>query len=89
MAGSTEVYILGQRYTIRGDTPEEHIRELARFIDGKINDVYGRHPNINSTQALILALFNIAEELHDIRSAQEDLTKDIEEKAARLAGLFD
>ena len=36
--GSTEVYILGQKYTIKGDAPEEYIKEIASFVDKKLKD---------------------------------------------------
>ncbi len=87
--GSTEVYILGQKYTIKGDAPEEYIRELAAFVDKKLKDVYNASPNITPVKASILAALDIADELFKLRIQQEEDTKHIEEKAATLASLFD
>jgi cell division protein ZapA len=86
--GSTEVYILGQKYTIKGDAPEEYIRELAAFVDKKLKDVYGASPNITPVKASILAALDIADELFKMKNQQEELIK-IEEKASALASLFD
>lgn len=86
--GSTEVYILGQKYTIKGDEPEEYIRELASFVDKKLKEVYSSAPNITPVKASILAALDIADELFKIKNQQEELTK-IEEKASALASLFD
>ncbi len=87
--GSTEVYILGQKYTIRGDAPEEYIRELASFVDKKLKEVYNAVPNITPVKASILAALDIADELFKLRSQQDEVARHIEEKASTLASLFD
>lgn len=87
--GSTEVYILGQKYTIKGDEPEEYIREIASYVDKKLKEVYNSSPNITPVKASILAALDIADELFKTRIRQEEETKDIEEKASALASLFD
>jgi cell division protein ZapA len=87
--GSTEVYILGQKYTIKGDASEEYIREIASFVDKKLKEVHNSIPNITPVKASILAALDIADELFKLRSEQEMMTKTIEEKAERLASLFD
>ena len=87
--GSTEVYILDQKYTIKGDAPEEYIREIASFVDKKLKEVHNSIPNITPVKASILAALDIADELFKLRSEQDVLTKNIEEKAERLASLFD
>ena len=87
--GSTEVFILGQKYTLRGDAPEEYIRELASYVDTKLKEVYNGSPNITPVKASILAALDIADELFKIRNRQDELTSNIEKKAATLASLFD
>lgn len=87
--GSIEVTILGQKYTVKGDATEEHMKKLAIFVDGKLREVYDVSPNIAPLKAAILASLNIADELQKLQDAQEDLTRNIEEKAEALSGLFD
>lgn len=84
----TEVYILGQKYTIKGDASEEHILTLTRYIDEQIKAVCSKSPNITPTKALILALFNIADEIHRLKAEQEDIASQIEEKANLLTRLL-
>jgi cell division protein ZapA len=87
--GVTEVYILGQKYTIKGDAPEEYITELASFVDKKLKEVYNASPNITPVKASILAALDIADELFKMRNQQEEMTKHIEEKTKTLASLFE
>jgi cell division protein ZapA len=87
--GSVEVYILGQRYTIKGNAPEEHIRNLASYVDKKLKEVYNASPNITPVKASILAALDIADELLRLKNEQEELAKYIEEKTDTLTALFD
>jgi len=87
--GSIEVDILGQKYTIKGDASEEYIKKLAAFVDLKLKEIHNSAPNIAPLKAAILASLNIADELYKIRDAHEKATRDIEEKANVLSGLFD
>jgi len=87
--GSVEVYILGQKYTIKGDAPEEYIQQLANYVQDKIKEVYNNSPSITPVKASILAAITIADELHRLRNEQENLAKSIEEKTVELTRLFD
>jgi len=87
--GSTEVNILGQKYTVKGDADDVYIRKLASFVDEKLKEVYGTSPSITPLKAAILASLNIADELHKLKEAQENITRNIEERANVLTGLFD
>ncbi len=87
--GSTEVYILGQKYTIKGDAPEQYIKDLASYVDMKLKEVYNAAPNLTPVKASILAALDIADELFKMRNQQEELARNIEEKATTLASLFD
>lgn len=85
----TEVMILGEKLTIKGDAPVEQTRELTKYINDRVTEVCDKYPNIPPKKALILALFNIAEELQKLRMEQEHITKDISETTDILAELFD
>jgi cell division protein ZapA len=92
---SVDVYILGQKYTIKGDVPEKYIQDIAAFVDSKIKEVYNNAPNVTPLKASILAALNIADELHKVRADQmshEDIAnhiKYIEERTNVLTGLFE
>lgn len=87
--GSVEVYILSQRYTIKGDATEEHIQKLATYVNDRINEVYGNTPDITPLKASILAAIDIADELSRLKEEQGHIASSIEEKTALLAKLFD
>lgn len=87
--GSVEVYILGQRYSIKGDVSEDYIRKLADYVNDKIREVCERSPGITPLKASILAAITIADELHKLRKEQIEVARSIEEKAKVLSSLFE
>jgi cell division protein ZapA len=87
--GSVEVIILGQKYTIKGDAPEEYIRKLASYVDSRLKEVNSSVPNVMPVKALILTSLNIADELFRMKTEQEKVTRVIEDKTAVLTSLFD
>ena len=87
--GSVEVIILGQKYTIKGDAPEEYIRNLASYVDIKLQEVNSSIPNVMPVKALILTSLNLADEIFRMKNEQEKLTKVIEDKTEVLTSLFD
>lgn len=84
-----EVYILGQKYTIKGDASEMFVKELAADIDMMLQQVLSKYPNITPSKAMVLTMFNMAAELHEMRSEQETISKHIRERTAILADLVD
>ena len=87
--GNVEVEIMGQKYTIKGDAPEEYIKKLAAFVDQRLKEVHLTSPNMAPLKAAIVASLNIADELHKVREEHEKATMVIEEKANVLSRLFD
>lgn len=86
---TTEVYILGQKYTIKGDAPEEHIRELAGYIEAKIGEVISSSPNVSPLKAMILASFSMADDVFKMRAEEEAVASRMEAKTEALSILFE
>lgn len=88
----TEVYILGQKYIIKGEKSPDYIQRLATYIDEKLRKVYEQNPTMPPLRTAILACFYIADELHELKqdceNTKEQLRK-LEEKANELLLLLD
>lgn len=87
--GSVDVYILGQKYTVKGEAPEEHIQKVAAYVDSKIKEVHSSGPNVTPLKASILASLNIADELFTLKAEQEDIAQHIEKSTSALTCLFE
>ncbi len=75
--GSVEVYILGQKYTVKGDKPPEYIKQLAEFVDAKLKEVCANTPNLTPLKAVILASLSIADDLHSLKKEYDSVSADI------------
>jgi cell division protein ZapA len=84
-----EIDILGQKYSIKGDVPEDEMKRLAAYVDLKIKEVLRKSPGTTPLNAAILAALNIAGEFESYRKEQEGITRNISEKAFVLTSLFD
>ena len=62
MKNPIEVTIMGQTLQIRSDSGEGYVEEIASFLNKKISDIQTKTKSVASTQVLILAAMNIADE---------------------------
>ncbi|MBF0539268.1 MAG: cell division protein ZapA [Nitrospirae bacterium] len=86
---SAEVYILGQKYILKGEEPEDYIKELALYVDKKLQEIQRSAPMANQAKTAILAALGIADELFKLKEAHESLTKNIETSTDDLSKILD
>lgn len=72
---STRVTICGEDYTIRSDSPPEHTRAVAAYVDAKISEVLESAAVVESHKAAILAALQITDELFAVRAEQGEVTE--------------
>ncbi len=75
--GSIDVYILGQKYTIKGDESPEYIKQLAGYVDSKLKEVCSNTPNLTPLKAVILASLNIADEFHKLKNEYSSVSTEL------------
>ncbi len=68
----TEVYILGQKYTIKGEKSPEYIQRLAAYVDEKLRKVYEQNSAMPPLRAAILTCLYIADELYETKKEFEE-----------------
>ena len=83
-----EVEIFGQKYVIRGDEDEAYIHQLAAYVDTKMREMHGRLHLATPAKVAVLAAFNIAHELLNIKKEMEDHDSVLAEKADKLLELI-
>ncbi len=88
-SGKVKVNIFGQTYSIKGDTSEEYIRELASYVNEKMEEVQKIVSNTNSLQIAILVALNISDEYFQSRKLNTRIGGDIEEKTREIISMLD
>ena len=81
---SIEVEIFGHRYTLKSEFPEEQVKEVAEYVDGKMKEVAQGTKSVDSLHIAILTALNIAQDYLQARGNTEQLVRQIEEKTDHL-----
>jgi cell division protein ZapA len=83
----TKVQIFGQTYTIAADLDATYVRELAAYVDEKMQAIANNTSTIDTQKAAVLAALSIADELHSLRKdrgTREELLKEQAERCLTL-----
>jgi cell division protein ZapA len=76
------ITVAGQTLTLRSDEDEQYLASLATFVDAKIREISRGQPGVTTLSLSLMAALTLADELHKLRSAQEE----IEGALGRLSG---
>jgi cell division protein ZapA len=85
MKKAIEVEIMGERVTLRTDAEESHVRNVAGYVDRKMQEVVkSTRPTAKSSVAMLAAL-NIADEYQRLKDHQEAISHRVNLLLKRLA----
>ena len=85
---SVTVTIFGQEYSLRGDADAEYVREVARFVDERMQDVARNSSMASTAKVAILAAVNIADELFREQKRRHDSQASLEDRSVELTRLL-
>ncbi|MCD6363595.1 MAG: cell division protein ZapA [Synergistetes bacterium] len=74
-----KLVILGETYWIKGDEPEDKLKELASMVSDTLRDIEETFPHLDSREKLIMLSLNLAERLVDLRRNLLKIGKRVEE----------
>jgi cell division protein ZapA len=74
-----EVEIYGEKYIVKGDAADEHILQVADYVDIKMNMIAQRNPHLSGKQLAVLAALNIADELYRLQDDYDKMLQILEE----------
>jgi cell division protein ZapA len=79
-----EVEIMGQRLTVASDDGEEHVRQVARYVDQQMRQLAEARPPVTTLQLALVTALNIASEYRKLQHQQEELCQKVDRMAQRL-----
>jgi cell division protein ZapA len=71
MKTSHAVTILGRELSVRSSAPEEKVRAVEAFVNGRLQEIGSALKSGDAHLVLLLALLNTSEELLELRSQRE------------------
>ena len=90
-----KVSILDKEYTLKGSTSEEHMKNVAEFVDKSIRDLQKEMPDMNIQKVTLLAFLNLADahfqlmNSRNITQPQDEERKMIARKTEYLISLIE
>lgn len=75
---TVKVTILNEEYSIRSDTPPEHARAVAQYLDKAIRAVMSSGGVVETNRAVVLAALQISAELFEAKSTISSANQTIE-----------
>ncbi len=61
------VVINGEKYHMKGSSDVEHIKQVAQYVDDKINQIVKTNPHLDRVKLSVLVALNITDELMTLR----------------------
>lgn len=76
MKNSYEVTLLNQKFVLKTENNEAHVKEVTDYVNRIFEDVSRRAANVSTQNIAILAALNIAEDMFNRESKMNDQIKD-------------
>lgn len=89
MQKAVEVTILGQKFVVRSDSEESYVREVAQFVDQRMNEISQRMKSVSNLNVAILAAMNIADDYFGYKRKKDQTVQNVGKKMEELIGLID
>lgn len=86
---SHKVVIYNQTYSLRSNHDPDYIRELAEYVDRRMNEIAAATMTVDSLRVAILAALQIADELHQVRRNMEETEEEIQSRSAKYVDMLD
>jgi cell division protein ZapA len=79
-----EVEIFGQRYAVRSEADEEHVRDVAGLVDAKMREVALNNPTGSPLQIAVLAALHLASEAAAVEVKTRRVLAEVDARAEAL-----
>ena len=85
----TAVKIFNQTYQVSSGGDPEYVKQLARYVDQVMTEVFENTSAVDSLKVAVLAALNIADERFAARQQLETLDDTVTEKSEEMITLLD
>jgi len=84
-----EIKVLGQTYTVKTDSDENHMQEVAQYVNEKGDEILRKTKSVSSLNVAILTALNIADDLLKEKERNRTILREVETKSTDLVKKID
>ena len=89
MLKSVEVQIMGQKFVVRSESSEEYVKQVATYVNDKINEILGKTKSVASLNVALLTAMNIADEFLKFKEKQANKHEGMSKRIEQMIELID
>ena len=82
------IRILGQELSVSSDSGDEHVANVVKYVNDKVEEIGRSSNNYNILSVAILTALNIADEYMKLRNLEENIYSQLESRSERLISLI-
>jgi cell division protein ZapA len=82
------IRILGQELSVLSDSGDEHVANVVRYVNDKVEEIGKSSNNNNTLNVAILTALNIADEYIRVKRMEEDICSQLESRSEKLISLI-
>ncbi|HLD29896.1 MAG TPA: cell division protein ZapA [bacterium] len=87
--GKVKVTILRKDYTLdSGDTEENHVQDLARYVNEKMEEIQKDSNTLSSQDIAVLTCLSVAEEYYNFKNSSISSGEDVGKLVSRMKDLL-
>ena len=86
---NVKIEIYDQAYSVNADQNEEHLQELAAYVDAKMREVASATRMVDSLKVAVLASLNIADELFSLRERQQEIDGPLRKRVEKCVAMVE
>ena len=79
-----QIEIMGHHLTVVSDEGEEHVREVAAYVDARMRQLAEGRAAPSILYVALVAALNMASEYHKLRRVQDDVSQRIDRVSQRV-----
>lgn len=87
MKKTYDIKILGQKFSLRTENDETHVKRVADFVNKIMHELQQKSSNISTQNIAILGALNIADEMISKELKTKSLIKDWKERLENIQDL--
>ncbi len=89
MSNLVRLVILGEEFTLRSEHDPQYLREIAAFVDRKIDDISQRTNIVDTNKLILLTAINIADDLFRLKFSHDEFQGEVDSRLESLLKLLD
>lgn len=84
-----EIKVFGQTYTVKSDAEEDHIQQVARYVNEKMEEILKKTRSVSTVNVAILTALNIADDLLREKEKRRIFLQEVDAKSKEWSEKID